>query len=49
MTCAQNGEPFSDWLMSVWWADTGKVRLGETQRVAEWALRQGRLVEVTPR
>ena len=29
VTFAQGGEPFSDWLMSVWWVDSGKVRLGE--------------------
>ena len=40
MTVAQSGEPNSDWLMSVWWADSG-----EAWRLAGLALRQGRLVE----
>ena len=35
--------------MSVWWADSGEVRLGEARRLAGWALRRGRLVELIPR
>ena len=35
--------------MSLWWADSGEVRLGELGRLAGRALRQGRLVEVFPR
>ena len=45
MTGAQSGEPNCDWLMSVWWADSGEVWLRVARRLAGWALRQGRLVE----
>ena len=41
MTVAQTGKPNSDWLMSVWWADSGEA----WRRLAGLALRQGRLVE----
>ena len=37
---AQSGKPNSDWLMSVWWADSG-----EAWRLSGLAPRQGRLVE----
>ena len=40
VTVAQSGKPNSDWLMSVWWADSR-----EAWRLAGLALRQGRLVE----
>ena len=39
VTGAQSGEPNCDWLMSVWWADSGEAWL------VEEALQQGRLVE----
>ena len=41
VTVAQSGKPNSDWLMSVWWADSREA----WRRLAGWALRQGRLVE----
>ena len=45
MTSAQEEELLPDWPMRVRWADSRKVRLGEPERVAGKALRQGRLVE----
>ena len=45
MTVAQSGEPNSDWLMSVWWADSREAWRRVARRLAGWALRQGRLVE----
>ena len=45
VTSVQEEELLPDWLMSVRWVDSGKVRLGELERVAGKALRQGRLVE----
>ena len=41
VTVAQSGKPNSDWLMSVWWADSREA----WRRLAGLALRQGRLVE----
>ena len=45
VTGAQSGEPNFDWLMSVWWADSREAWRRVAQRLAGWALRQGRLVE----
>ena len=42
VTSVQEEELPPDWPRSVQWADSGKVRLGELERMA---LRQGRLVE----
>ena len=44
VTGAQSGEPIFDWLMSVWWADSGEAWRRVARRLAGWALRQGRLV-----
>ena len=47
---AQSGKQNSDWLMSVWWADSGEawrlagLALRQGQLVG-WAVQQGRLVE----
>ena len=45
VTVAQSREPNSDWLMSVWWADSREAWRRMALRVAGWALLQGRLVE----
>ena len=45
MTVAQSWEPNSDWLMSVWWANSREAWRRVVRRLARWALRQGRLVE----
>ena len=34
VTGAQNEEPNYDWLMSVWWADSGEVWLRAARRLA---------------
>ena len=44
MTVAQSGKPNSDWLVSVWWADSGEA-WRVARRLAGLALWQGRLVE----
>ena len=45
-TEAQIGELNFDWLMSVWWADSGEAWPRVARRLARQALRQGRLVEM---
>ena len=49
VTGAQNEESICDWLMSVWWVNSGQAWLRLVRRLAGWALRQGRLVEVAQR
>ena len=49
VTVAQREGPISEWLMSVWWADSGEAWLRVVRRLAGWALWQGRLVEVSLR
>ena len=45
MAVAQSGKPNSDWLMSVWWADSREAWRRVARRLAGLAPLQGRLVE----
>ena len=45
MTGAQSGGPNFDWLMSVWWADSGEAWPRVARWLAGWVLRLGRLVK----
>ena len=49
VTGAQSEGLISDWLMSLWWADSGEAWRRMARRLARWALRQRQLVEVTLR